>query len=154
MAEIWGEEPVDALEVGWGGREGGVVAAIRTTSSRSRPESMAALMEGFWIGIGRELDGEALRDRELLLRRPRLLGIEASEAGLMRRLTAPDQAMQAAATMESLSLFFFWIRQRWSRDWGSHRPREELRKSREVGGSDLFYSVGPILIPSLYSHTL
>ncbi|BAS78589.1 Os02g0466801 [Oryza sativa Japonica Group] len=67
---------------------------------------MAALMEGFWIGIGRELDGEALRDRELLLRRPRLLGIEASEAGLMRRPTAPDQAMQAAATMESLSLFF------------------------------------------------
>lgn len=64
MAEIWGEEPVDALEVGWGGREGGVVAAIRTTSSRSRPESMAAFMEGFWIGIGRELDGEALRDRE------------------------------------------------------------------------------------------
>jgi hypothetical protein len=53
------------------------------------------------------LDGEALRDRELLLRRPRLLGIEASEAGLMRRPTAPDQAMQAAATMESLSLFFF-----------------------------------------------
>lgn len=108
MAEIWGEEPVDAPE-GWGGggRGGeGVVAAIRTTSSRSRPESMAALMEGFWIGIGRELDGEALRDRELLLRRPRLLGIEASEAGLMRRPTAPDQAMQAAATMESLSLFF------------------------------------------------